>query len=136
MVRFVTRAAGLYVLALSLAAAGPGGCVDDWLNDPAGQPAIDIVYVGPDSVLLGTEWTLEAEVTAGIEVVASPRLVWHSSAAALVVDSLTGHARAERVGAALVTVTFPNPASARPPSTTSFEIVVADTLPPPQSRSH
>jgi hypothetical protein len=130
------RAVGVLVFAAGLVAAGPDGCVDEWLADPAGQPPIEIAYMGPDSVTVGTQWTLQAEVVVGLMPLQNPRLSWQSSqSVTLAVDSVTGTAYALRAGAALVTARFLDPAIPGPPVTADFGIVIVDSIPPAGLRS-
>jgi hypothetical protein len=111
--------------------------VDEWLADPAGQPPIEIAYLGPDSVIVGTQWTLQAEVVVGLMPHQNPRLSWRSSQpVTLAVDSVSGIAHALRPGGAIVTARFLDPATPGPPVTADFGIVIVDSIPPAEFRSN
>ena len=118
-----------------LLSSAAGSCVDEWVTDSTGRPDVRIDYIGPDTVVVGTQVPLEANVTVGDAALSAPRVAWRSlDPAVLAVDSLAALGSGKGLGVATIEAVLLDPAAPGPPVAAQFSIVVVDSAAPPLVR--
>lgn len=115
-----------------LLSSAAGSCVDEWATDASGRPEVRIEYIGPDTVVVGTQFPLAASVTVGDAALSAPRVVWRSlDPGVLAVDSLAALGSGRGLGVATIEAVLLDPAAPGPPAVAQFNVTVVDSAASP-----